>query len=545
MDKDTTNTDGGNAPESQGGAAGGFEGSAAAEDAAAPRAGFCQDCGRPLTTQTARYVGGGVFCEPCLTARVTAGSPMGASRPGSSYPTYGPVADGQSAGGPVAGAVPGDEPRPTLAAILGFIPGVGAMYNGQFAKGIVHLAIFVLLTFVANNVSGLFWIFCWGWIFYMAFEAYHTAVARRDGLPLPNAFGFNDIGERMGFGRSWVGGAGAAPARPEGWASPAGSQGPGEGFQPASGGVSGGASGWVAPGTPVAPAVPYAAANPVQVGTAPAWTGYVAPTAFAASGRVVAPAGPAAAPPVAAPQPAEPAGGQGGGTWGPRPYTETFTGAEQGYAASATGRGFPAGALWLIGLGVLILVANLLPDWRMTEWWTPLFFAGLSVWVFVRRRRSRGRLLGALRLPIVLMVLAVMLALHAANLSISGGLTVSVLLIVFGGLMLLERLVGVSGRMTGFGYAARGSGYPAAGSGYDPAGPGAGWSGAAGANSPGVSVPGAGDAPARAEWVRPEGEVLQADLARSTKSGEDVPSSSQKEGGDGQQGGPPEGQGSR
>ncbi len=37
----------------------------------------------------------------------------------------------------------------------------------------------------------------------MAFEAYHTAVARRDGLPLPNAFGFNDIGERMGFGKSW------------------------------------------------------------------------------------------------------------------------------------------------------------------------------------------------------------------------------------------------------------------------------------------------------------------------------------------------------
>jgi hypothetical protein len=77
------------------------------------------------------------------------------------------------------------------------------MYNGQFAKGIVHLAIFAVLVSLSDNVNGIFALFVAGWIFYMVFEAYHTAVARRDGLPLPNAFGFNDIGERMGFGKSW------------------------------------------------------------------------------------------------------------------------------------------------------------------------------------------------------------------------------------------------------------------------------------------------------------------------------------------------------
>ncbi len=490
MDNDPSKIDEQSAPEVTGGSAG----APAAPDAAALRAGFCQDCGSSLTEQTVRRVGGGVFCEPCLTARVVAGSPVGAS------PTVPPWPSAAA-----AATAPGDEPRPALAAVLGFIPGVGAMYNGQFAKGIVHLAIFVMLTFVANNVSGLFGIFCCGWIFYMAFEAYHTAVARRDGLPLPNAFGFNDIGERMGFGRSWAGAPGAAPARPEARAQAAwgaaGGQAPGEGFQPPSGGVSGGASGWAAAGSAAAPVAPSTAANPVREGRAPTWTGYVAPTAFAASGRVVPPPGPATAPPSA-----EPSAGQEGGTWGQRPYTETFTGAEQGYAVPATGRGFPAGALWLIGLGVLILVANLLPDWRMTEWWAPLFFAGLSVWVLVRRLRLRGRMLNAIRLPILLLALAVLLALHAANLSISGGLTVSVLLIVFGGLMLLERLVSAGGRMTGSGHAATGPG-------YEPPGPGGGWNRAADANSPGESVPGAEDLPARAEWAKPEAGSSQTDPA--------------------------------
>ena len=36
-------------------------------------------------------------------------------------------------------------PHPMLAALLGFIPGVGAMYNGQYAKAIAHVVIFAVL----------------------------------------------------------------------------------------------------------------------------------------------------------------------------------------------------------------------------------------------------------------------------------------------------------------------------------------------------------------------------------------------------------------
>ena len=76
------------------------------------------------------------------------------------------------------------------------------MYNEQYAKGIIHLVVFAVLVSLADN-HDIFGLFIAGWIFYMAIEAYHTAAARRDGRPLPNPFGLNDIGERLGFGKAW------------------------------------------------------------------------------------------------------------------------------------------------------------------------------------------------------------------------------------------------------------------------------------------------------------------------------------------------------
>jgi hypothetical protein len=353
------------------------------------RIGFCQDCGKPLTQSTVRTVGTGVFCEPCLTARVAATAP----------PAYTAVP-------PVAAS----DPSPALAALLGFIPGAGAAYNGQYAKGIAHLVIFAALASLASNVNGFFGLCAFGWVIYMVIEAHHTAVARRDGLPLPNGFGFNEIGERMGFGKGW------GNARPAG-----------------------------APVTPPVGTVPvtepYASAayppvNPVPVGTAPDWVGYVPPTAFTAA---------APADTMAAQIRAQAMTDSAYPT-----YSETYAGTAQStdYAAvtpvpEVTTRKFPTGAFWLIGLGVLILAANLLPDWKLTaRWWAPILFAGLSIWLFTRRLHTGARLICIIRWPVVLMVLAIMLALHAAYVPVTFGLTVSILLIVFGALLLAERAAG-------------------------------------------------------------------------------------------------------
>ena len=55
--------------------------------------------------------------------------------------------------------------------MLGLIPGVGAMYNGQFFKGLIHVVIFAVLVSMAH-ISGIFGIFIPAWILYQSFEAY-------------------------------------------------------------------------------------------------------------------------------------------------------------------------------------------------------------------------------------------------------------------------------------------------------------------------------------------------------------------------------------
>ncbi|MDP9039271.1 MAG: B-box zinc finger protein, partial [Acidobacteriota bacterium] len=152
------------------------------------RTAFCQNCGKPLCSDCIRTLGSSLFCEPCYALRIAAP----------------PV--------PPAGVYPPPSlSRPGIAALLGFIPGVGAMYNGQYAKGIVHLLVFALLVSLADH-NGFFGLLVAGWTFYMVIEAYHTARARRDGAPLPNPFGFNELGDRFGFGRSWT--SPAAPGAP-------------------------------------------------------------------------------------------------------------------------------------------------------------------------------------------------------------------------------------------------------------------------------------------------------------------------------------------
>ena len=135
---------------------------------------FCQNCGKPLCQACVKTgAGGQIFCEPCWMAW------QGGQQP------FVP---------PPAGA-----PNPVLAALLGLIPGVGAMYNGQLIKGLIHVLIFAVLVSAAH-VYGIFGLFIAGWVCYQVFEAYHTAKARRDGEPLPDPLGLNELTNLFGAG---------------------------------------------------------------------------------------------------------------------------------------------------------------------------------------------------------------------------------------------------------------------------------------------------------------------------------------------------------
>jgi len=123
------------------------------------RVAFCQNCGKPLCQECMRAVGSAVFCEPCLAAKLGA---AGAVPPAGG--SYAEPVPGSFTSVPVPPPGLSGAPNPMLAGLLGFIPGVGAMYNEQYAKGIVHLIVFAILVSLAGN-NGIFGLFIAGCLY--------------------------------------------------------------------------------------------------------------------------------------------------------------------------------------------------------------------------------------------------------------------------------------------------------------------------------------------------------------------------------------------
>ena len=361
------------------------------------RTAFCQNCGKPICQECTRTVGSAVFCEPCLAAKL-AGAPAPGAAPGYSDPHQpgAPVDPAWGASMPPGWQQPPAGPNPGLAALLGFIPGVGAMYNGQYAKGVVHLIVFAILVSLSNE-NGIFGLFVAGWVCYQVIEAHHTARARRDGTPLPNPFGLNDLGERLGFGKAWPNSSG--PAAPQGTAFDTTQPTSGTYPPPPAGYPPPSAASWSTPWDSYATSVP-----PVSPYGMPGMPGY--------------PVDPNLAPNLAPP----------------------------------TGNRFPAGAIWLIGLGCLFLIGNSgifhgFPVHRLV----PIFLIGLGVWLFVRKMTDTGigltddgtpayryRLYCALRGSIWITVVGVLFLLDSFDI-LSWGHSWSILIIVAGLMIILRR----------------------------------------------------------------------------------------------------------
>ena len=131
---------------------------------------YCGQCGRSLCNDCKREVSGMVYCESCLATRLHTPLP------------------------PLVGSSTG--PSPGVALGLGFIPGVGAIYNGQVIKAMVQVLIFGSLIALGDRVhSPLDTIFGLGaaaFYFYMVIDSYHTAKAKQLGKPVPEWFGLGD-----------------------------------------------------------------------------------------------------------------------------------------------------------------------------------------------------------------------------------------------------------------------------------------------------------------------------------------------------------------
>jgi len=295
---------------------------------------FCQNCGKALCAGCVRTAPGGqVLCEPCFASWQTYQQPFVAA--------------------PIGG------PNPAAAAVLGIIPGVGAMYNGQFFKGLIHVVIFAVLVSM-SHISGIFGIFIPAWILYQSFEAFHTAKALRDGLPVPDPLGLNNIGDWINLGRhpQYPGqppaqpGAGPAagatqpnPGAPTGtWSAPPPPPPPSSGWQPPFTGA-----GYQPPYQSPYQAPPY---NPVQPGP-------FQPGPFEPGSAQPGPLDPNA------PIPPDPSTYWQGGFWH---------------------RGAPVGAIVLIALGALFLLGTFnIFNGHLLEYSWPVFLIGLGIWLVVRR----------------------------------------------------------------------------------------------------------------------------------------------------------------
>ena len=137
-----------------------------ASENAKPVTAYCRSCGKPLTEDTVRMAQGTVYCDEHLPQQSQPQAPAASPYTGSNLPN--------------------PKVSPGLAFLLGLIPGVGAIYNGQYAKGLVHVLILGMLISINSSdtvgeLGPLFGMLTAVFYFYMAFEAYHTARKRQAG----------------------------------------------------------------------------------------------------------------------------------------------------------------------------------------------------------------------------------------------------------------------------------------------------------------------------------------------------------------------------
>lgn len=133
--------------------------------------GYCRNCGKAMCPACTRDVRGALYCEACLAGLVASQQPQPQT----------PQAD--------PGASPG------LAAVLGFMPGLGAVYNGEYMKALIQVLIFGGLIAVHNSESNsgdmhslsmaFIHVALACFYFYMPVDAYRVAKARRAGQPAP------------------------------------------------------------------------------------------------------------------------------------------------------------------------------------------------------------------------------------------------------------------------------------------------------------------------------------------------------------------------
>jgi cell wall-active antibiotic response 4TMS protein YvqF len=138
--------------------------------------GYCRNCGKAMCSTCVRPVRDVLYCEDCLASIMGipgAAAPYGA--PASAPGTLPPPAPSPRSGG-----------SPGVAFFLGLFPGLGAVYNGEYNKALIHIVVFTAIIVGLNGDMGdsadlLLALLLAGFVLYMAFDAMRITKARNMG----------------------------------------------------------------------------------------------------------------------------------------------------------------------------------------------------------------------------------------------------------------------------------------------------------------------------------------------------------------------------
>jgi len=140
--------------------------------------GFCRNCGKAMCSTCVRPVRDVLYCEECLASLVGVPGAAPSGLPGAEIPGTAPPA-----------VVPARSvSSPGVAFVLGLFPGLGAVYNGEYNKALIHIVVFAamivgLSSEIGDSAELVLSLLLAGFVLYMAFDAMRVARARSLGQP--------------------------------------------------------------------------------------------------------------------------------------------------------------------------------------------------------------------------------------------------------------------------------------------------------------------------------------------------------------------------
>ena len=142
--------------------------------------GYCRNCGKAMCSTCVRPVRDVLYCEDCLAnvIGIPGAAPAVASNPASTHTFAVPP--------PLAPPRVGGNPG--VAFFLGLFPGLGAVYNGEYNKALIHIVVFAAIIVGLSSDPGdggalTLSLLLAGFVFYMAFDAMRTTRAKSLGEP--------------------------------------------------------------------------------------------------------------------------------------------------------------------------------------------------------------------------------------------------------------------------------------------------------------------------------------------------------------------------